>query len=118
MLMITERVASFLTPVLGAQDRILSLKQFDNGTILIGGGHRGKAIPDKNRAQINIGGFSESARTLADLFPQLSTVRVVRFWAGIEGVMPDAIPVIGPSTAKENAFHAFRIFRPRISTGA
>ena len=32
--------------------------------------------------------------------------RIVRCWAGIEGVMPDHIPVIGPSQV-EGAFHAF-----------
>ena len=31
----------------------------------------------------------------------------MRFWAGIEGIMPDAIPVIGPSAREENAYHAF-----------
>ena len=30
----------------------------------------------------------------------------MRSWAGIEGFMPDNIPVIGPSQA-EGAFHAF-----------
>ena len=34
-----ERVAPFLTPVLGAHGRTLSFKQFDNGAVLIGGGY-------------------------------------------------------------------------------
>ena len=31
---------------------------------------------------------------------------VVRSWCGLEGVFPDHIPVIGPSSAA-NAYHAF-----------
>lgn len=32
---------------------------------------------------------------------------IVRTWSGIEACMPDTIPVIGPSSTEENAFHAF-----------
>ena len=46
-------------------------------------------------------------RAFAALFPQLGDVRVVRFWAGIEGVMPDGVPVIGPSAKAPDAYHAF-----------
>jgi len=107
MLMITERVAPFLTPVLGAEGRKLSFKQFANGTVLIGGGHRGTAEPDRNRATTRFAGLGSSAATVVALFPQLRDVRVLRAWAGIEGVTPDGIPVIGPSERHENAWHSF-----------
>jgi sarcosine oxidase subunit beta len=106
MLMITERVAPFLTPVLGAAGRKLSFKQFANGTILIGGGHLGQAFPDANVAETRLGGLRESARTVVALFPQLRGARIVRAWAGIEGVTPDGIPVLGPGAA-EGVFHSF-----------
>jgi len=107
MLMITERVSPFLKPVIGAAGRVLSFKQFDNGTVLIGGGHLGQAKPDENLAQISFDGVRKSAKTVSALFPQLANVQIVRSWAGIEGVMPDAIPVIGASAVEDNAFHAF-----------
>lgn len=107
MLMITERVAPFLTPVLGSQGRKLSFKQYENGTVLIGGGHRGETDPALNRTTTRLAGMAASARTVAALFPQLQNVRIVRAWAGIEGVTPDGIPVIGPSSTNENAFHSF-----------
>ena len=107
MLMITERVEPFLKPVVGSAGRVLSFKQFDNGTVLIGGGHRGRALADSNITQLDFTGLRTSAQTVGALFPQLKDVRVMRAWAGIEGVMPDAIPVIGPSAAEDNTFHAF-----------
>jgi sarcosine oxidase subunit beta len=107
MLMITERVAPFITPVVGATGRKLSFKQFDNGTVLIGGGHSGTAWPDSNRTEVRLAGLRESARTVAALFPQLAGARIVRSWAGIEAIMPDEIPVLGPSPNGENLFHSF-----------
>ncbi len=107
MLMITERVAPFLTPVLGCAGRVLSFKQFDNGTLLIGGGHMGRAEPETNRTEIDFAGLAVSSQTVQALFPQLAGVKVNRVWAGIEGVMPDQIPVIGASATEEGAWHAF-----------
>ena len=107
MLMITERVDPFITPVLGAVGRKLSFKQFDNGTVMIGGGQRGRAVPAENIAATRLEGMGNSAATVKALFPQLGSVQVVRSWAGIEAMMPDGIPVIGPSAAGEDAFHAF-----------
>ncbi len=107
MLMITERTEPFLEPVLGAEGRTLSFKQFGNGTVLIGGGHRGTADPDGNRSSVALAGLRISAQTVMALFPLLRGVRVNRFWSGIEGLMPDAIPVIGPSATEAGAFHCF-----------
>ncbi len=107
MLMITEPVAPFIKPVLGAVGRKLSFKQFDNGTVMIGGGQRGRAVPDRNIAATRLAGMGNSAATVTALFPQLGPVNVVRAWAGIEGMTPDGIPVIGPSATAEGAYHAF-----------
>ena len=39
MLMVTSRLPSFIQPVVILRGRKLSFKQFDNGTVVIGGGH-------------------------------------------------------------------------------
>ena len=106
MLMITARVKRFVQPVVGAQGRMLSFKQFDNGTVLIGGGYQGRAEPDCNRTHLDFRGLAASATTAAELFPGLRGIQIVRCWAGIEGQMPDGIPVIGASAAA-GAYHAF-----------
>ena len=107
MLMITEPTAPFISPVLGAVGRKLSFKQFANGTVMIGGGQRGRAVPERNIAATNLAGMGNSAATVTALFPQLGPLNVVRCWAGIEAMMPVAIPVIGPSAVAEGAYHAF-----------
>ena len=104
MLMITDRLAPFVKPVIGVQGRSLSFKQFDNGTVLIGGAFRGRA--EHNRTHLDPRGLAANAANAAVIFPTMRGARIVRCWAGIEGRMADDIPVIGPSTA-EGAFHAF-----------
>jgi sarcosine oxidase subunit beta len=106
MLMITARMPAFVGPVVGAQGRALSFKQFENGTVLIGGGKRGEAVPGTNITHLDFQGLADSARTAAAIFPIMGAARIVRAWAGIEGCMPDEIPVIGASSTPD-AFHAF-----------
>lgn len=107
MLMITARMPPFVTPVVGATRRPLSFKQFANGTVLIGGGHRGIADRDTNRTTLDFGKLAFSARTAAEIFPIMAEAQIMRAWAGIEARMPDDIPVIGPSLQAEAAYHAF-----------
>ena len=107
MLMISAPMAPFLEPVLGATGRPLSFKQFANGTVLIGGGHRGRADLATNWTDLDFTALAVSARTVWDLFPVMRSAQIVRAWAGIEARMPDDIPVIGPSRTSENVWHAF-----------
>ena len=107
MLMITAPLPPFLKPVIGATGRPLSFKQFRNGTVLIGGGHRGTLDRDSNRTELDFAGLALSARTVWDLFPAMRGAHIVRCWAGIEARMPDDIPVIGPSATSDGVFHAF-----------
>ena len=107
MLMITASMPAFLKPVVGAGGRTLSFKQFANGTVLIGGGHRGKAHPDENRTDLDWERLAVNAKTVYDLFPVMRTAQIVRAWAGIEARMPDDIPVIGPSLRAPRLFHQF-----------
>jgi sarcosine oxidase subunit beta len=48
-----------------------------------------------------------NAQTASVLFPVMRGATVVRSWAGIEGRLPDQIPVVGPSGTSEGVWHAF-----------
>ncbi len=107
MLMITERLAPFLEPVVGATSRPLSFKQFENGTVLIGGGVLGVINPRRDIAETRLDGLADNADTVVSLFPFMSQARIVRTWAGMEAFMPDHIPVLGMSSTHDNVIHAF-----------
>lgn len=106
-MMVTQRVPRFLEPVCALVSRKLSFKQTRAGTVLIGGGHRGTVDRAAGVARPDPKLLAVSARTVIDVFPIMRDVPVARCWAGIEGVTPDQLPVIGLSPAAPGAFHAF-----------
>ena len=107
LLTITQRVPAFCSPVVGAAGRPLSFKQFDNGTVLIGGGVRGSVDMHARCGEVNFAQLATNVRTAVSLFPHLRDVGINRTWAGIEGFMPDGIPVISPSRMMPKLVHAF-----------
>lgn len=107
MLMITSPVAPFIKPVVILRGRVLSFKQFDNGTVLIGGGHLARVDQDRNETILDWRKLQTSARTVWELFPIMRSATIVRAWAGIEAKMKDDLPVVGPSAKHEGLFHQF-----------
>ena len=107
MLMVCARLPRFLEPVVIGTGRKLTFKQMPNGTVIIGGGHLGGVDTVRQETELDFARLSASARTVLDLFPIMRQATLVRAWSGIEGRMPDNLPVIGPSRTEENAFHSF-----------
>jgi sarcosine oxidase subunit beta len=93
--------------VVGSASRYISFKQLPNGTAMIGGGRLGTADPAHNLSHLDLPGLTALAETTRDLFPIMRRARILRCWAGIEGEMPDGIPVIGPSSTEPGIYHAF-----------
>lgn len=107
MMIVTERLPRFVEPTVGAASRALSFKQTDAGTVLIGGGHQGRADVAAETSAVEFRNLATSARIATDLFPLMRDVRIVRTWTGIEALTPDGIPVIGESTACPGLVHSF-----------
>src|SRR5258708_23864050 len=81
MLMITGRVPHFIDPVVILRGRKLSFKQFANGTVLIGGGHRATPDQERNETVLDWRSLAESARTVFQLFPVMRGATIVHAWA-------------------------------------
>lgn len=103
-LVVTERMRRVMRSVVGIASGLLSLKQFENGTVLIGGGWQGigdpvrggvEAIPD------NLVGNIQLAR---HAIPALGDTRIVRIWLGLESETADAMPMIGPLPGLDEAY--------------
>ena len=78
---------------------------------MIGGGHLGFPDRDAETAEPYPLALAASARVVTRVFPQLKSVPVARTWCGLEGFMPDEIPVIGrvrrrPTPITRSAFAA------------
>ena len=103
-LIITERMPQVMKTVLSIANGLLSMKQFDNGTVLIGGGWQG--IGDKKRGGVesipeNLIG---NIRLACHVIPKLRYGRMVRVWLGLEAETADALPVIGKIPGISNAY--------------
>lgn len=107
MLMVTQRVAPFCRATLGATGRPLSFKQFDNGTVVIGGKLIGIADLANRHGEVDFARLMRSARTVTDLFPHLRHLGVNRAWAGVEAFTEDELPVISASRKAANLYYSF-----------
>ena len=107
MLAVTAPLPQFLGPVVGLFGQPLSVKQWGDGTVMIGGGFRGRVDLATRTAHVDAAVLADNHTLARDLFPQLAQVPILRSWAAIEGAMADDLPVIGASTTTEGLFHAF-----------
>jgi glycine/D-amino acid oxidase-like deaminating enzyme len=105
MLSVTEPAPPFLPRIVTHIGGVLSLKQYPNGTCLIGGGWQGRGGPeDGGRRELHYENLLHNMRVAAEVVPALAELRVVRAWSGFEAVAPDALPVVGRLPGHEDAF--------------
>ncbi len=103
---VTDPIPYFLVPNLGVCGGDIYVRQIPRGNVIFGGGV-GIANRDALRAH-PLPDITETAVRLAvALVPRLKTALLIRTWSGIEGVLPDALPVIGPSATTPGLIHAF-----------
>lgn len=104
-MMVTEPLPVFMDVNIGIEGGGIYARQVARGNCVIGGG-RGVAL-DADLARPSGGATAELMARAADLFPALRHAQVIRTWTGVEGEMPGARPVIGPSATTPGLLHAF-----------
>ena len=101
---VSERMAPVMRTILGNVNGRLSLKQVDNGTVLIGGGWIGKGDPDHGGNEVISTSLVGNIRLARYSIPALARARVVRVWLGLRDVYPDDRPIIGPLPGIDDAY--------------
>ena len=96
MLSVTRRIAQFMdnqvvTHIAGR----LTLKQYPNGSCLLGGGWRGRGGIDTGRTDLHRGRLVQNLRLHAEVVPHLRDAAILRSWAGFEAETPDHWPIAG-----------------------
>jgi glycine/D-amino acid oxidase-like deaminating enzyme len=94
-LVVTERMQPVMRTVLGVASGLLSLKQYANGTVLIGGGWQGIGDRARGGLAVHADNLLGNIRLAAHTIPALRDARVVRAWLGLEAETADALPAIG-----------------------
>jgi sarcosine oxidase subunit beta len=103
-LIVTERMPELLKTVITVAHGKLSLKQFENGTVLIGGGWPGKGNIENGYSETIPENLVGNMRLACHAIPNLKNSRVSRVWLGLEAETDDAMPVIGELPNLKNAF--------------
>jgi glycine/D-amino acid oxidase-like deaminating enzyme len=94
-LVATERMRPVMRSVVGIANGLLSLKQFDNGSVLIGGGWQGIGDPRRGGVEAIPDNLIGNIRLARHAIPALGETRVLRIWLGLESETADAMPMIG-----------------------
>lgn len=103
-LIVTERIRPVMRTVLSVANGLLSLKQFANGTVLIGGGWQGNGDRERGGLEARPDNLVGNMRLAAYAVPALAEARVARIWLGLEAETADAMPIIGDVPGVKNAF--------------
>jgi glycine/D-amino acid oxidase-like deaminating enzyme len=103
-LVVTERIRPVMRTVLSVANGLLSLKQFANGTVLIGGGWQGDGNRDQGGIEARPQNLVGNMRLAAYAVPALAEARVARVWLGLEAETADALPIIGDVPGVANAY--------------
>ncbi len=107
---VTEPAPYSIAPVVGVYSRkaeeSIYLRQVRRGNIVYGGGLRGPAFADSQRAYVDPAVTLHQLPHLRRVVPALAALRVIRTWSGIEGYIDDDIPVIGRSAKVPGLFYA------------
>ncbi|RDJ99067.1 NAD(P)/FAD-dependent oxidoreductase [Paraburkholderia lacunae] len=94
-LIVTERMPPIMRSVLSIANGLLSMKQFANGSVLIGGGWQG--VGDRIRGPVETipQNLTGNLRLAQHVIPALAKARVARIWLGLEAETADAMPMLG-----------------------
>jgi glycine/D-amino acid oxidase-like deaminating enzyme len=95
MVSVTERIRRLARMTIGHATGLLTLKQSDNGTMLIGGGWQGRGDPERGESAILPDNLLLNLRLAATAVPALRNTRIVRSWIGYEAHVPDFLPLAG-----------------------
>ena len=101
---VTEPGRKVLTAGIGHATGLLTLKQKDNGSFLIGGGWQGRGTPESGRGDVAGDSLRQNLQLARFAVPALAHTRVMRSWTGFEAFVPDYYPLAGALPGVRNAF--------------
>src|SRR5262249_53945689 len=107
---------TYAGPSLHAVDGTLLLRTADDGEAVAGSFPRVKADPATGEAIVPPDRLARGLARLAEVLPGLGSVRAGGVWSGVEGYLPDLLPVIGWS-GNSGAAARIRLLGSRLSNG-
>jgi len=93
---VTEPLPVILTHVVTRAGRALSLRQFQPGNILIGGGWDGIPANPPKRPQVDLTNLANNVQDACGVLRGLDSVNIIRAWAASDMRLKDQLPLLGP----------------------
>ena len=97
LLLSTPAPLHVLQPVLGTLGRALSLKQLQNGAVVVGGGWPGDLSPNRRTYTARPASIEGNWQDACAVLPAVAQQELARAWCGLEAESIDEIPFIGPA---------------------
>jgi sarcosine oxidase subunit beta len=108
---VTEPVPYRIAPTIGVATPHLHetvyFRQVKRGNIVCGGFARGPASNETNRAMVLPEAILGQMEQLRRVMPGFARVNMIRSWSGIEGYLPDDVPIMASSATTPGLFYAF-----------
>jgi sarcosine oxidase subunit beta len=104
---VTEPLPYFITAALQDAGGAVIIRQVERGNVIVGFYPRGPADRVRNRAPVAPEKTLQSVGDAVRVAPALRGAQVIRVWSGIEGYLPDLLPVMGWSETTRNLLHAY-----------
>jgi sarcosine oxidase subunit beta len=108
---VTEPVPYSIVPCVAVISPIQAesayFRQIPRGNIIIGGGARATAYPDRYRVYVDPQNTLRQLRQIRRLAPALARLNIIRVWSGIEGYLPDDLPVMCASDRVSGLYYAY-----------
>jgi sarcosine oxidase subunit beta len=98
---VTEKVPAIMEHLIQHVGRKLSLKQVDDGNLIIGGGWSARLSQEKGtwhndyKAILDIKELQKNLATARGVMPLIDDLHILRSWTGTTGITPDQLPIIG-----------------------
>lgn len=105
--MVTEPTERFIDPVIHSVDGHIIFRQTPRGNIVVAGHPRVPVDDVARRSRVPPDKTLRNMRRLLNAAPCMLPQNVIRIWTGIEGYLPDMLPVLCASSTTSGLFHAF-----------
>jgi sarcosine oxidase subunit beta len=108
---VTEPAPFRIRPSIGVstphEHETVYLRQVARGNIVFGGGRRVDVDASSWRAYVKPENTLNQMPQLRRLLPGIGRLQLIRVWTGIEGYLPDDLPVMGASGRVAGLYYAF-----------
>jgi sarcosine oxidase subunit beta len=105
--LVTEPLPYFINSALQDAGGAVIVRQVARGNVVVAFYPRGPADRAQNRAPVAPEKVLQSLGNAVRVVPMLRGAQTIRVWSGIEGYLPDLLPIMGPSRTTKNLIHAF-----------